>query len=626
MTIDEKTMYRWAFEDDENIAEAALATVRAIQMKNGWIRTKIFENARLYGEMNPWLRKSPRRSAPLSNSENVVKPLVDSLQAKIVKSAPIPQFLTRGGSPQQKARARTRNRFVEGQFYESDVFKVTRRVAHDACKYGTGLVFNYADYDNKKILCERMHPLEVSVDNADANNGDPCEIHRSIWVDRRELIARFPDKEKLIKDAYTPQPYYEFFTYWQDTTSDKLLVTSSWRKAYGEYNGKYVISVGEGILLESSEWEYEYLPILPMYINYPDAGFYGIGLIDELANTQRDIDFMDQSIMRAIKLMGAPHILAEKGAGVDVGKMTNEIGSIWWYKPGGQKPEVITPAPVHPDLFNFREKKIAWAHQKTGLGQLSAQGTIPKGLEGSGKAMQMLDDINTEHFRTMGLLWEELHVKIAQQQIDLGKELCKIDKNYSVRYNGKHAFEELRFVEAKFDKDDWTIRPSPVSSLSNSFFGRIAQAQSLMNSNLASPDDARRMVIDLPDMEGYLSRKDASRRLTDKMIGMMLDKGVYIEPVEEMNLEDAATQSALAALEARVDGNVPEERIELIRRFSGRCKEMLEEANAANNQTPANAPPVNPGVVPGVASVSPQGMGGAMNGTPPPPQNSPMIQ
>lgn len=580
--------YRWWANKDGNtgkrarddVHETLLGVVRKIRDNLSDRREMDLHHARLYGDMRIaglGLDTYSKGYSPSKLGFNVVKQCCDTLVSKIAKSRPLAMFLTNGGTEREKGTAQAMNKFSEAQFSESNVFQETRGSALDACVYGIGVVKNYIDYAEEKIVCERVYPFELMVDECEAQYGKPRNLYHRKWIDRRVLAEIFPKKrDQILSNTRSGADPDENPP---DTTADQVLVTEAWHLPSGvkARDGRHSI-VCDGCTFLDEPYTKDYFPFSFLYVMPPAMGFYGIGIAQVLTGLQFEINFTAMRIQRAHRLMGGAHWAIHRNEALPNSHITNDFGNIWRYSV--TKPDAVVVPPVHADVYRYLEMLVSKAFEISGISQLSAQSQKPAGLN-SGKALQTYNDIETERFMMFGKSWEEFHLDIAKQQIDLVKEMMVKVPGYVARYRGNGTIEEIRAADfADLGDTDYVMQAFPVSALSKTPEGRMAQVQELAKAGWISQQDAKRL-LDFPDLDKLNSIQFAPYEVIDEVIEDMLRGGPYQPPEPLMDLEYAKSRAITYYLQARKNRNENEEDLEKLRKFARQCHQYIQSTAAA---------------------------------------------
>lgn len=122
---------------------------------------------------------------------NVIASCCNTVTAKIAKTRPRPIFLTSGGDFSLKRKAKLLTKFVDGMFYQTDLYNVMQRVFLDSCVFGTGVLKVYIEDD--EIKTERVFPSELIVDEYEARYGEPRQMFQRKIMPREVVMGLYPN-------------------------------------------------------------------------------------------------------------------------------------------------------------------------------------------------------------------------------------------------------------------------------------------------------------------------------------------------------------------------------------------------------------------------------------------------
>jgi len=523
--------------------------------------------------------------------------MVGSATAKIAaKNKPKPTFLTEGGDAELRDKAETLEKFVAGVFYEEKVYANLCKVFRDACIYGTGFLLAYSG--DSKVCVERVRPVEIVVDDLESIDGDPPNIYRRKYVDRRVLTHTWAkDDEELAGKITDAASDTEDLEYSYQTSADQILVTESWHVGEADgVMGRHCITIDGADLLDE-EWEGPH-PFAVLRWTDDVEGFFGVGLVEELRGIQEEINKLVQQIQRGHHLI-AGHWLVEQGAKVQSQHINNDLAAIVRYT--GTAPRYEAPQAINPAVYQHLWDLYAKAFEVTGISQLNATGQKPAGLD-SGVAQRTYQDIQTERFLEVGQAFEELVIDTARQVIRCAKRAGGSTK---VRAPGKGKLDVIRWSDIKLKEDMYAIRVHPTSMIPSSPAGKQAWAQDMINSGAIPPEDVLD-ILDYPDTEQYQRRKNAARLVIERNVEWILKRGEFVspEPADDHKLAMRIVTEAYHC--ARLDG-VSEDKLELLRRYLAYTVDFLSRP----------PPQPSPGALPMPdAPMPPQGQ---VAGAPPPP-------
>lgn len=612
--------HRWWLADADALHQAVFEAYRHLQNEDSVRLEDAVHYARLYNgpdapREHTWNARPNERV-----SLNVIKNAIDAVVAKIGKQRPAPRPLTQGGSPELQRKARLLERFLLAQFDISRVYQEMPKVFLDACVFGTGAaqVFAEGEGDTARICVERIYPGEVFIDHHDGLYGRPKQIIKRRWVSRDRLMADYGDTKERREaiasaarqdDANTVDPH----DLWFDPRTDQVLVVEAWYCAHGKRDGRHVISIDTGTL-QDVPWKHEWLPFVFITWSERLRGFWGQGVAQELNGIQSEINTLLQKIQSAFHLLAVPRVFINASSKFQKAHFNNRIGAIVPYV--GQAPVVNTPQTIHPELFAHLDRLYNRAFEIVGVSQLSARQQNPLGADASGVALQTWHDMETERFSIQAAKYEQAFLDLAKKMIafarDIGGDFAAPSQS------DRNTIDRINWSQVNMAEDEYVLRVFPTSSLPSTPSGRLAAVTQMLNVGLLSPDVAKRL-LDFPDLEAEMALDRAASDAIDMIIEQILDEGEYTAPEPFMDLQLAMKKAQLwynRALRLRV----PEDRLEMLRRFLRQTKRLLEaaqveqqkvamQAAGQNAPTQAAAPPA-----PGPAGAPPAAVG-ASDGT-----------
>lgn len=585
---------RWWLEPEDEKHDAVLRVVRSIRQNQAHQKVADLLHASLYGNMpmlgfglGTYAARAPITNMTSRLSLNVVRNMIGAVTSKIAsKNKPKPTFLTEGGDYEKRTQAERLEKYVSGVLYESGFYAWLGRLFREACVWGTGSVKVYED--NGAVCVERVIKPECIVDDGEAMYGQPRNMFQRKYIDRLVLKSTWAsgDDERSKKiaaalerpDARSRATDLDDQEWAYHTTADQVLVTEAWHLGEDKNTkGRHCIVI-DGCTLLDEEWDGPF-PFAFFRWAEPLQGFFGVGLAEELFGIQSEINKLLQQIQRGHHLITG-HYLREAGSKVTAQQLNNDLAAIVTY--AGTKPDYQVPNIIAPEVYNHLWQLYAKAFEISGISQLNATGQKPAGLD-SGAAQRAYQDIQTERFLEVGQAWEEFVVEVSRQIV---RRAQRIGGSHKVRAIDKSSIEVIDWSEIDLTEDDYVIRVYPTSLLPSTPAGKLAWAQDMMNSGVMPPEDVLD-VVDFPDTEQYAKRRNAPRRLIERNISHMLKTGEFVSPEPFDNHQLALRIVNEAYHEARLD-KVPEEKLELLRRYMADTKDLMGE------QMPPPAPMVPP--------------------------------
>lgn len=562
--------YRWWDGDALSKHVRLFDAYRHIHGMDQTRRQMDLNHMRLYGNMN-LLGFSPsefyERKDKSNLSLNVVRAVSDTVVSQVARQKPRPVFLTDAGNRSLQRKAKLLTRFVEGQFYVSQLHQVTPRVMLDACVFGTGVLKVYRE--GKKICLERVFPGEIFVDQAEGMYQKPRNLYQRKWVNREVLKAMFPKKAADI-DRVHPSAESEGFFLDQRSIGQMIEVIEAWHLpseieqkdgSTKKVGGKHILGI-ENTVLAEEDWNHCDFPFI--FLRWSDAllGFWGQGLAEELTGLQVEINKLLRKIQSAFHRLAVPWILVEQGSMIQKAQFNNDIGAVIPYR--GTPPVVKPNQTMSGEVFAHLQWLYQRAFDHVGVSQMAAMGQKPAGTS-SGIAIQEAMEVQFGRFAIRVRSYEELHLEAARWVVRLGREIAEEYPDYTiVAARDRYTVENVPWKEVDLSEDAYVLKVFASSSLPQEPSGRIQKVIELINSGMIDIQKGREL-LDFPDLEAEMALDRAASDNIERIIEAILDDGkpMVPEPTADLQLFIKRAQSAYE--KAQTMGSVPRDRLAMLR-------------------------------------------------------------
>lgn len=564
---------------------------------------------------------------PQTLCANVCRRQVDTFVAKIAKNRPLPMGLTTAGNYSQQRQAKALSQFFAGVLDEVKFWPTRTLRLRDAGIFGSGMALNWRN--GRKIVHDRAFPFEFRVSPRDARYGRPRTLYMGRYVDRLVLQEMCDDKFKAEIDEAESRDEADPWQLGLDETNDDVLVIDMWHLRSGEdaKDGWHVRAISNATLAQDP-YERDYFPASKFDFSPPVFGYWGEGLIKQLAGLQFEINSVGLRLQERHYLMGT-YVLREATSDVDYESIDNgTLTEVVW---SGKKPEFVNPPAAHPGLLEwFREMRGSLPSEITGQSNYTTRGEIPKGMEqASGRAQRVYLDTENTGFAPQGRADEQDVIDTCWQFFDLAEEIYeetgkapssdndreKGDREvYTVRVedrqHGRSVLTDLSYDKVRLDREKFTLRVFPTNFLQGTPEDRFATAKEIVDAGFLSEDEAL-TLLDFPDVQHTLNLRTAARRIVERLLDKLKDSSnpaadyEYPEPAYNLDLCIALGQQNY--LEARLDG-VPEKNCKWILQFA--IDAAMTRANKPlgarpDGSPPPGGPPPGPNVPPDVAAGGP---------------------
>ncbi len=594
-------MKQWWKSKTEELAKNVAGVVNTLAQYDSVRQTQMQVSARLYGNSNmlgltgfSYTKVSAVTPATREKvTYNVIQSCIDTVQAKMCKNRPKPMFLTSGGDYKMQRKAKKLDKFVEGVFYENNIYELSKEIFRDAAIWGSGIVYVFEEHG--RIKYERVIPSELYADTVESFYGSPRQIHRVKNIDRSVLADMFPHARKEIMTAKSASA--DLVGQYQNV-ADLVTCIESWHLPSGPEaeDGLHCICISDKELMVE-KYEKDFFPFV--FLNWCDRlyGIFGQGLAEQLQSIQLEINKILWVIQRSMFLFGTFKVWLKTGSKLPKEHVNNELGAILV---SDEPPQYIAPNFIPNEYFSHLQTLKNQAFEQAGISQLSAASKKPSGLD-SGRALREFNDIESERFISVGQNYQQLFLDIARITVSIAKDIYAEDKKFSVKVPGAKFIETIKWADVNLEEDEFVLKMFPVSSLPNDPAGRLQTIQEYLQAGFLTPRQGRRL-LDFPDLEAEESLANSSEDFVHMALESIVDEGEYVVPDPLMDLT-LANELAIEYYNQGMTMGLEEERLEMIRRFIDQVGILVQKA----------MPQPSMGAGPGVAPQGPD-LGGAMSG------------
>jgi hypothetical protein len=594
----------WRLEDD-TLFSSVFSVVNSMRENQSYRRLQNEKFERLYGNFQMLgfssrfnTNRNMDKFAVNAVTLNVVKSACDTLAAKISSKKPQPLFQTDDGDFKIQRRAKYLTQYISGVFDSCGVYETGQDCFLDSLVLGSGIMHVFIDQDEKEIACERVFIDELLVDDQEAKYGKPRQIHRCKLVSRDVALELYPDFETEIMNATVGSESIEDYR----TTADDIMIIESWHlpSSKKSADGRHTICIDNATLL-SEPYKKNYFPFVKLDRG-KRFGYWGSGLAEELSGIQFEINNVLKTISKAHQLIAVPRVYVDSTSNVNTKTITNEVGGIVKYS-GGNPPIFQTATGMNPETYNYVDSLYKKAYEISGISQLSAASVKPAGLD-SAVALREYSDQTTERWLLTAQRYENFFLQIAKIVVDLSKDLyadnpelkIKATNPYTNGVKGGKFLGQIDWKDCDLSEDKYTMELFAVSPLPSTPAGKLSMIQELVQAGMMDKDVAL-SLLDFPDLDRFMSLKNAAIDDAEMVIGQILEDGECSEPDPYMNLGLTLRLAQSSYLRAKTQKGVKENNMELLRKFIDRCQDLMSAPTA-----PAPSNSAQPGMAPQSAS------------------------
>lgn len=545
------------------------------------------------------------------NAYNAAQNILDTVHAKVCKNEIIPMPITDGGNYSERKRARNLQKALEGIFDDNRVSELKEDVVRDALvtSIGLGKVFD----ENDRIKIEFVPAEDIVVDDNEGRYRKPCTMMQTIRMDRYKVLALYggDDEEGLFGDKATRREKIlkckSYSVLGEASLSavshDQIRLVEAWRlpSSEGAGDGRHTIAI-DGCTLVDEPYECchfhfaVYRPVPRMRSWWGRSGMYA------LAPSQKEYETLTAKIQRGNHRLGGSHLIASKGANVEVEDLGNEEGTLIEVDGDINQIREFNPTPVNEQTYMYKSSIPADMKDNFGISSFATSSEIPQGLQNaSGKALQVVVDEEDGRMRPYFTGLDRWHVDVAQLCICTGRKIVSRGKSYKVKYRGKTGLEQLELSEVLLDEGKYDLKIFASNALARQPGARFQQLNDLLSAQVINIEQFRRL-FGLPDLDAENELDTADTDVIDMTLDKIVLKGKYLAPQPFDNLQLAKQRAGKFYNLIRLKDGIPEDRLALVQQY---IVDIDAEIQSAQASAPAAAPANQPGAPPPMGGTPP---------------------
>ena len=596
---------------DALVGQAMCEQVRALEQRQKARHRRDRLHATLYSDM-PVRGLGPFAYTMIDEEPecarlNLVKAVVDTWVAAMVKSTPRPQTLTERGNWDLRRKGEGLNMWIDGTYDRLDIPNgLSPFILRGAGVFGTSFVKVFEDvpggdnWDEADIGLDVVFQHQITVDQA----ASQCprnlrELYMRQWYDVDVLCDMFPGSKSQIRDAAKNIETIGGDGYSHDAGSNLVEVCEGYhlRSSKSAKDGVRAIGLPNGTLLRVP-YELDRFPVARFRRTDAPFGLFGIGIPQELRGSQTTINEIMLAYEEAMIFFARPKWMVPRGSAIDRAHLDDRVGSVVEFD-GPVSPTMYVPGVVMPtDVMQILQMVWSRGFEQTGTNEILAGGQVPAGLK-SGEAIERYNDTGAARGLEQVKAYEQGHVDLTQLMIESGRVIAKKNKKFASTYSGKKRTQMVYFNKIDPGRE-LRLRVHPTSSLSSSVSGKLEDLDMLLERGIIDQSTYKKVVgwADIEDLESLFG---APFEIIDKVLADMyeaddpLSVALDARNVPDPNwpLEYMKVQAILAAARAFVD-NAPTELLDAINTYVDLIDAHIPKPPPAPAMPPGAAPPQMP--------------------------------
>ncbi len=450
---------------------------------------------------------------------NVLQSMVDTVVSRIGKHRSMPVIGCDDAEYSEKLYARRASRVLR------------RKIGQPAVVRGDG--FTESIRVGGDVCPEQFPRCELVFDDGESRvNGWPRTLARVKLVDRDQLIAMYPKAAARIRAvAPATRDVWSPYDYDAPIDPDQVEVIKAWRLPSfpGAKDGKHVIAIRDGgePLCERA-WTRPRFPMARVQWTPSLRGFLGIGLVQQLAGSQNKVNELWAEHQEALHWASSLTIFNQRGSNIDKHQQRQRGLKIVEYD--GALPTYLAPNPASTQAMDSLRWLIQEMYEISGISQAAAASKNSLGPNASGKALDTMDDLQSDRFNQFELQYSMGRVDVGQTMLDEAKDLSEEADKPGSDIELAPWIISIDWMKFDFDGGGYHLNIEPINFLPDTRSGKLdtlgdmAKIPGLLNNPLITAS-----LFEEPDIARANRHLLGPIRMLEKVMEMLADKSVPLE-------------------------------------------------------------------------------------------------
>lgn len=423
---------------------------------------------RLGAAASDFLRSQSKASSYL----NIIQSIIDTVVSRIGKRRSMPIIGCDDAEYSEKLYARRASRVLRRKMGKPSVEREMPMMMRDAVIRGDGMA--EVVRSGGDVCPERFPRCELVFDDGEPRMGGwPRTLARVRLMDRDLLIHLYPEHRKRIESASpATRDVWSPYDYDAPIDPDQIEVIKGWRlpSVPGGTDGRFIMAIrSDGEPLEIHSWTRPRFPIARLQWTPSNRGFLGIGLVQQLAGCQNKVNELWADHQEALYWGSALKIFKQRGSGVNNNHLRARHPAV--IEHDGSLPQYLAPNPASTQAMDSLRWQIQEMYEISGVSQLGASARSTLGPNASGKALDTMEDIQSDRHSQFEMQYSLARTDLGQCTIDEAKDLSEAE----LPDDAKLApwIEEIDWQKFDFDNGSYTLNVEPINFLPDTRAGKL---------------------------------------------------------------------------------------------------------------------------------------------------------
>lgn len=438
-----------------------------------------------------------QRSAPANI--NVIRTKAQAIASRMAKHRAFPVISAEDAGWTEKRFAKRNSSVLRSKLGQTVIERDRTLRVRDSIVRGTGVAKSVRT-ENGDVTIERIPRSELLVSSREAQYGCPRSIFQVRSYPLEVMQARYPDEKRFLEAEATRAKMFDAGWYlwgddWADDTKQNTVI-EAWHlpSSPTAKDGRHVRTI-RGRVLSDEKWDRPRFPFAYLHWDAPFRGLFGSGLVEDLAGPQAKINDVARDIQEALYYGAQLTVFSPRGSKINKEHLRARHPKVVEYD--GQLPTYLAPLPVSQQLFQFLDWLLNWCDDASGLSRDFQSGKTQLGAGASGRALDTLDDIQSDRF-AMFQLHDSLHmVDIGMLVVDEARAIYnELPKSEMAPWIAEHRWHKMDIDEGLYH-----LKLEPINFLPDTRAGKLSAVTELGQAGLIQDPTDTLDLLDEPDLQ-----------------------------------------------------------------------------------------------------------------------------
>ncbi len=528
------------------------------------------------------------------NPINQIKSLVDTGTARLTKVRSMPVISADDADYTEARFAREQSRVLRRKMGSGDMEIAAPLVIRDFIIRGTA--YGKIERVGGDTEFRRTPAYEIVYDHREALYGITSHRAHVRPENRDTMCARFPHMEREIRDApqFNRVDPWMAYTYAGPNLADMIEVAESWHppSVPGGDDGQWIVCLRNKTIARAP-WSCTRDPLHAVYWTAPTRGNgRGTGLVYEQSAAQCMVNDILHDAREALHHGSQLKIFQPRQGGANKHHLKARYPAV--IEHDGAEPHYIAPNPVSTQAWGIAFQILGEMNNSSGISQWSAQAKASLPGTPSGKALETMDDMQSDRFAHVESGYQQWRVKIGLGHVDLARmlhdeEAGKVKRQFDEQPPAITKKELAAWIrdndwpDVDVDGGDYHLTLEPENFIVGTRGGKLASINEAAKAGLIPDPSLTAALFDEPDIaranRGILG---PVHRIERCMSDLSNPSVPYAEcaPDPEMNLA-LGKLLALGELEEAKSHRASDKICQRFRDFLADCKRLDDLAKTA---------------------------------------------